>query len=198
MMNPELIARLVKLVEKTGDRIVLPDLESGKAVVVMDLDAYERLHDAAMLSAAPTVESAPSSAGDIPTPIQQTSAFAAALELTAAPVPTFRLSEEPTAPLDEVPGHRHAPAPAPSPAVPSPAGAPRSIPAQSTANIRALEDLTREELLDRVNRDIDDWKTAHDVRHPAKPRPAAYDLESSGSFGDQLEEEERFFLEPIE
>ena len=42
-MNPEFITRVVGLVQKTNDRVVLADPSSGKAVVVMDLDSYERL-----------------------------------------------------------------------------------------------------------------------------------------------------------
>jgi hypothetical protein len=42
-MHPELINRIVTLVKKHGDRLVLADEQTGDAVVVLPLDAYERL-----------------------------------------------------------------------------------------------------------------------------------------------------------
>jgi hypothetical protein len=43
-MQPEFIQRLIALMEKTGDRVVFADQATGKAIVLMDLEAYERLH----------------------------------------------------------------------------------------------------------------------------------------------------------
>jgi hypothetical protein len=42
-MHPELISRVITLVKKHGDRLVLADEQTGEAVVVLPLDAYERL-----------------------------------------------------------------------------------------------------------------------------------------------------------
>ncbi|MBU0624872.1 hypothetical protein KKF05_00855 [Patescibacteria group bacterium] len=42
-MNAGLINRLINLVRKTGHRVVFGDPETGQAVVVMDLAEYERL-----------------------------------------------------------------------------------------------------------------------------------------------------------
>ena len=42
-MDTQLVFRLIELVRKTGDRLILADPSSDNAVVVMDLAAYERL-----------------------------------------------------------------------------------------------------------------------------------------------------------
>ncbi len=45
-MNERFINRLINLVRKTGHRVVFGDPESGQAVVIMDLSEYEQLIDA--------------------------------------------------------------------------------------------------------------------------------------------------------
>ena len=42
-MNPEIISRVISLIGKNNERVVLVDPDSGRAVVVMDLGAYESL-----------------------------------------------------------------------------------------------------------------------------------------------------------
>ncbi len=67
-------------------------------------------------------------------------------------------------------------------------------------------DLTQEELLDKINRDIGDWKTAQErkrteVLQSAAERPDSRPIERSPKQVEteqSLEEEERFYLEPIE
>ena len=44
-MNPEIINRVINLIDKNNERVVLVDPETGQAVVVMDFDAYERMTD---------------------------------------------------------------------------------------------------------------------------------------------------------
>lgn len=42
-MQSDFITRVIGLMQKTGDRVILADAQSGKAVVMLDLDAYEKL-----------------------------------------------------------------------------------------------------------------------------------------------------------
>ena len=49
-MNPEFITRVVSLVQKTNDRVVLADPQTGKAVVLLDLDSYEKMCDSAAVA----------------------------------------------------------------------------------------------------------------------------------------------------
>lgn len=179
-MNPELITRLVKLIEKTGDRVILPDPTSGKAVVVLDLDAYERL------CTAPAVAE-PATATDAAAPPVDPSPSAPSSREVETGVPAF-------APRMRV--ETAVPEPPQRPAVEKKEVDPPNIP-ENKAKTKGLEDLTQEELLDKINRDIDAWKTAQDTKRAEELRSAAQDL---GPFAatSQLEEEERFFLEPIE
>ena len=60
-----------------------------------------------------------------------------------------------------------------------------------------MADLTQEELIDKINRDIGAWKTAQERRRTDE-------LKSAAQFAPRfetvsaLEDEERFYLEPIE
>ncbi len=158
-MNPELINRLVHLVERTGDRVVLADPTTGKAVVVMDLNSYERLC--------------------VPMPAQ------VALEIPSAPTehqkPIFKAEQSQI-----------------SQSKPT-----KSViaPAASASN---LADLTHEELMDKINRDIGDWKEAQESRTRAEERPRQPQKQPAVKAAPraeptaQLEDEERFYLEPIE
>lgn len=232
-MNPELITRLVKLIEKTGDRVILPDVESGKAVVVMGLDAYEQLTGAASADPTSVAVSEPSAAssGDpdttpssdepsvvpkavvaptVPNPSVAPAESPSEPPRPAAPLYTQGVQQRPTPmPPSSLPvaeetapdapvGHRHPPAPEPNSGVSVPEKVEGSDSTENTAENRSLRDLTQEQLLDRINRDIDDWKTAQDARRTDELRSAVHGLDTSESSQDQLEEEERFFLEPIE
>jgi len=169
-MNPELITRLVSLVEKTGDRVVLADPATGKAVVVMDLASYERL-----------------STGAVAQPIQ---------------------AQPQTAPIREE-----------KPVPPAPAREPEIevVETRKTAQIREITsteekqvrtkperrsavempDLTQEELLDKINREIAAWKTAQEKKRSDELKAAARDIAPLPQAA-VFEEEERFYLEPIE
>ena len=41
------LERLIKLAQKTGDRLIVHDEFSGRAVVILDVDTYEKLFDRA-------------------------------------------------------------------------------------------------------------------------------------------------------
>lgn len=163
-MNLEFISRVVGLVQKTGDRVVLADPQSGKAVVVLDLESYERLCAVTNPASAPV-----QSAVDAPVP--------AAPE---APKMTPAFSQKTAQPSKKI---EQATQPKMTAAQPSERG--------------ILADLTQAELLDKINRDIGVWKTAQERRHADELTSAARSLPRFET-QSALEEEERFYLEPIE
>ncbi len=142
-MNSELIQRLINLVRKNGDRVVLADPEGGKAIVIIDLDAYEKL--------AAGAAKIPSAAAVIAK--EQAQQFASAYA-------------EKTAEVSENPFKKRK----------AQFRVDEPIPAT------VASDLTDGALGDKLNRDIGTWKTA-------KKGPKA---------SNALEDEERFYLEPIE
>jgi len=156
-MNSELIIRVVNLVQKNGDRVVLADAQSGKAVVVMDLEAYERLSgnvvNVPVHVALPTetIESAPR----IPPSILST--FSQQKEAKKKP----------------------------------------AVKSEITSAFAGLGDLTQEQLLDKINRDIGNWKTEQGRRHTDALKSAVQQPSSLES-GSVVEDEEKFYLEPIE
>jgi hypothetical protein len=138
-MNPEFISRIVGLVQKTGDRVILADQQTGKAVVVLDLESYERLC--------------------APSPAQVA---------TPAPRPEIKVQEtEKVAEISQNSDAKRKAVFAPS----------------ASKETGAMADLTQEELMAKINRDIGAWKTAQDRKRPSR---------------NAFEEEERFYLEPIE
>jgi hypothetical protein len=158
-MNPELIARVVSLIQKNGDKVVLADPTTGKAVVVMDLEAYEKLC-VGPVAQAPAAE--PEKA--VETTVKFESSF------------TEKKAEF-SQKTDKKKGVKVTP--------------------ETMGATHILADLTQEELIDKINRDIGAWKTAQDRRRTDELKSAAHrapQLETVGA----LEDEERFYLEPIE
>ncbi len=197
-MNSELVLRLIALVQRNGDRVVLADQNTGEGVVVMDLASYEAL-SAAKNALEDSARSAAGSAGSTSTADQ--------------PLPLA------------MPEHK---APVLPPVTPAQANhvAPRGRPAQpkpqiiSEAPVQILEttpvaqsgrkptstfssgpataglgDLTQQELLDKINRDIGEWKNAKETRLNQESQTVAQQPQAPAG---ALEEEERFYLEPIE
>jgi len=161
-MNPELITRLISLVERTGDRVVLADPQTGKAVVVLDLSSYERL----------CVGVKPAETQDQP---------AVAGEATAASR-IEGLFVEKIAEIKEKPAMKAKPA--------DKLTAP-------TANA-GLTDLTQGELLDKINREIAAWKNGQESKRTEELQAAAKTAAPFSGAAGVFEEEERFYLEPIE
>ncbi len=160
-MNPELISRVVELIGRHGDRVVLADPQSGKAVMVMDLKAYEALVSgqkadppAAAQTAMPVALPIETPAPAKPAKIAQKTAVRSVVSVTAA-------KPEPIA-TDE-----------------------------------PLADLTQEELLDKINREIGAWKTAQESKRTQELQSAAQNV-TQFQVTKAFEEEERFYLEPIE
>lgn len=44
-MNPEILAKILKIAQKTGEKVIFVDSTSGAPFVLMDLTAYESLLD---------------------------------------------------------------------------------------------------------------------------------------------------------
>ena len=192
------------MVKSGSDRVILADSATGKAVVIIGLDEYERLSGTGTTTA--VMQTAPHAAEPAAAPVepilQARPAFAYAP--AAAPVP---------APVPHMVEPRvEAPAKAPEIVPKTPVGGINKYAVQSdnpfkkkamqlgvvTAPVSSAErDLTQAELLDKINRDIGDWKTAQErkraqeltsvARSAPRPEPES-----------PVEEEERFYLEPIE
>jgi len=161
-MNPELIARLISLVERTGDRVVLADPQTGKAVVVLDLSSYEKLCvgvKPAELSSKPALPEEPAAAPKIDeAKVQKVAEIKEKKALVGKPV-------------DKA-----------------------SAPAANTG----LTDLTQDELLDKINREIAAWKTSQESKRTEELKAAAKTAVPFSGVASVFEEEERFYLEPIE
>lgn len=156
-MQPEFISRVVGLVQKNGDRVILADPQTGKAVVVLDLESYERLCDAS-----PAVGETPATL-----PFQTPKMSLPNATKIAEQSKKIDAQRKPIFTVPEASGRG------------------------------TLADLTQEELLDKINRDIGVWKTAQERKRSDELVSAAQTLPRFEA-PSALEEEERFYLEPIE
>jgi hypothetical protein len=68
---------------------------------------------------------------------------------------------------------------------------------KSAAEIGAVRDLTQEELLDKINRDIGAWKLAQEKKRTDELQ-SVVSMDMPMISRGIMEEEERFYLEPIE
>lgn len=209
-MNNELVLRLITLVSKNGDRIVLADPSTGKGVVVMDLDSYERLNAAldevqSPQLLAPAVPEAPAPALPPQPPVsQQASRFATYAEEVRK---TYAEEVRPAAPAPVQPASQSARVEIrPTARYEEPEAPPRRGPGRPRRQTSSFEngpatqelaDLTQEDLLDKINRDIGAWKNAKD-RHPAEDARNVAQKNPYMGGADALEDEEKFYLEPIE
>ena len=71
------------------------------------------------------------------------------------------------------------------------------VTAETMGVTHIMADLTQEELIDKINRDIGAWKTAQDRRRTDELKSVAKEVPQFEAVS-ALEEEERFYLEPIE
>ena len=179
-MQSEFLQKLIGLVAKTGNTMIVPDPTTGKSYVVMDMESYERL----LVGTTPT-QQAPQPFLPQQIPLGYQVPFHAPQMVMQTPAPT------PFVPHQEshfIAQHSKKEIPAPTP--------------RKAASV----DLTQEELLDKINRDIGDWKIAQErqrteVLQSAAERPdhrPAKPLLVQSLPEQTLEEEERFYLEPIE
>ena len=196
-MNPELITRVVNLIQKNGDKVVLADPTTGKAVVVMDLEAYEKLcavQTVPVQTAVAPAVSVSSSAPVVPGPVAEqppsgtvppVTPVAPALSAVARPAeltPRMPVIEvQKMTQFSEIPPRKK----------------PVKVTPETMGVTHIMADLTQEELIDKINRDIGAWKIAQDRRRTDELKSAA---KAAPQFepASALEEEERFYLEPIE
>ena len=199
-MTPEIISRIVGLVRSQGDRVVLADSVTGKAVVILDLEQYELLCSRSSANA-PVSPTAPAQQVQAPQ-----------VEVQQAP-PIIRPYIAPEAPAMAAIGPRvEAPQKAPDlhsknepqepPKIANISDNPFKKRAQQLGvNISpepaVARDLTQAELLDKINRDIGDWKTAQERKRTDELSSVARRAPRIDT-ASLVEEEERFYLEPIE
>jgi len=185
-MDTQLVFRLIELVRKTGDRLILADPSSDSAVVVMDLAAYERLlNQASEQPANSRSETVSATEQPIPTPPRKDIVRSVA-EVESIPV-------EP-------------------PPVARPIG--QFQPQSQEFNQAGLERLTVSGTRANINREIGLQSTVKSViesmvkssprdeariqNQSAVQQPASLPTEPSVGQPDEPAEEERFYLEPIE
>jgi|GEM_PF-2039811 hypothetical protein len=203
-MNNELVLRLIALVQKNGDKVVLADPTTGKGVVVMDLDSYERLNaafDEVQAVSAPAAPAPSLSESLAYEQVARTTRFAEenrsafaeeTMFVSAGPAP-HRPQES-----QNLTNNREIQAISSPPLRRGP-GRPR----RQTSDFEAgsatadLADLTQDDLLDKINRDIGDWKTAKE-RHRIAELKSVARKNNRVTEPEALEEEEKFYLEPIE
>lgn len=198
-MDSNLISRLVRLIGKNNDRIILPDLATGRTVVLMDLEAYEELLGNTEQGNEGTNPTPGADKTSVPTHQEKRHSHASLDSVIVEPVapPTASVVE----PVDS----------ASQPVVQEPPAMPVSETPKKPAfkakkqknrkpnapeDTGRLSDLTQDELLAKINRDIGDWKTAQELRRSEELRSAArFEPET---VLEETFEEERFYLEPIE
>jgi hypothetical protein len=213
-MNNELVLRLIALVQKSGDRLVLADSSTGEGVVVMDLADYERLLHVTDETERSTALQGGRHRGD---------ANMAKIEHARGVIPdddnlfesvTVNEPEQPTAMAEELAAASievSAPQAFPKPVGPQgrkkapvklssavgPNGRRQTSSFESGPATAALSDLTQAELMDKINRDIGEWKAAHTQRQTTEQRFGS-DGAAAALQPGSLDEEEKFYLEPIE
>lgn len=217
-MNPEFIARMVELVKKHGDRVVLADTATEKAVVILGLEEYEALRAGAPVKVGTAAAVA---LAERPVPIQWVEPQVEAppappLTHRPAPEPAPTLAPEPVLKTSTETIRKSPPELDPPAALSKSHNGPLPVPKNFAKNSdnpfrkRAeqlgvnppldsmdLADLTQTELLDKINREIDDWKTAQERQRTDELQSAARRPTPSVA-APAVEEEERFYLEPIE
>ena len=219
-MNPELVLRLIELVRRHGDRLVLADPETGRGVVVMDLAAYERMansvpaeyepishqivsHGQSVLTAGsnPNVEAVPKAqvteeplfeSEEIQSleVVQQEDELAQSdfVKESANPKPVDEvIRPEPVRPTEVPEGVRP---------LPTEKG-PRRTSSFDKPAMADLSSLTPDKLTAKMHGDVGDWKKAKSRQNDedSHRQKAATRREAQVA---EFEEEEHFFLEPIE
>jgi len=184
-MNLEMVEKIIALVAQHGDKFVVADKESGRAVVVMDLAMYEALLEGREVSPVGTATPEPVRQPE-EIPVQTPKRPATPRERPVEPSPTPRQPAAPIQPFaerrkmaekSEIFGHQEG----------------------------ALVSLTEAELMDKISRVIGKWKNAQESRRIDELQSVGRNSQPSPSTppSTQVDEavrddEDRFFLEPIE
>jgi hypothetical protein len=205
-MTPELIARIVGLVRRQGERVVLADSVTGKAVVIMDLEQYEALTSVSEEGGGlPVQQQVPQIEVGDPEP-KAPNLAPPDLGIPAFRAPISPPQIEPHVEAPPAPPITHKSAPEKSQKISQQSDNPfrkraEQLGVQPPLDPMDLTDLTQTELLDKINRDIGDWKTAQERKRSDELQSVA---KRPKSFADDrgpapvVAEEERFYLEPIE
>ena len=205
-MNPDIVSRIIRLIDQTGDKIIMMDPATERTVVIMDLAAYEKMAAGQDLGSVGSDQ--PEARSDdgvrVSESVSVASSSIAVSEATVSREETLGQSEErratetdESAEAGQLVGVSEAAEiesfirPQKKPSIYVNSGQ-RDPLAES-----AFSDLTQTELLDKINRDIAAWKTAQDRKRTDELRAAASQGQALSS-ADALEEEERFYLEPID
>lgn len=191
-MNPELLQRIIALVKQHGERMVLMDQETGEGVVILDLASYEQLLAA-------------SESGDMQQSVMHPRAglepvareLPMQMHQQAQPQPQSRQSlpqqqsmmggsrfqQRPSYAAQHDSGRtRHIPSSLLTEAeVFAQVGEPLTKVVRKKPVTMRPTDLTPPSRVGKINRDIGEWKSAT-TTVPQEP----------------IEDEERFYLEPIE
>ncbi|KPJ85257.1 hypothetical protein AMJ57_03840 [Parcubacteria bacterium SG8_24] len=174
-MDPRLLAKLISLTEAENGQVVLVDSHSGKAIVVLGLETYQRIRQEGLKDKPADQTTVMTAEGG---PVAQAPDTEASLDV-------LRQEKESVvrkfSALDDF--------------VQGSSGDPERPEIPVTAP--AVSDLTQEELLDKINRDIGRWKLAQEAKR-AEELQAAARPRKADSWQGTAEEEERFYLEPLE
>jgi hypothetical protein len=205
-MNPEIVSRIIKLIDQTGDKVVMMDPSSERAIVIMDLADYERMNagqnsgsvgsrQSVFSEKNPAAGNAP--AADAMPPVLNDQPSDAVVETPIepkGPVAPVADRQELIAAIEDSSEMVEIELPTETQKKPSIYVNPGQ---KDPLAESAFSDLTQTELLDKINRDIAAWKTAQDRKRTDELRAAASQGQAPASV-DALEEEERFYLEPID
>ena len=183
MINPDFLKRVITLAMKNGDRVVVTDPETDKAVVVLDLESYEKLSNGVQVSSQFSVRH------NTTQPIEEKKSIIVepSDSQPSAPTSTSQLLSTPVArSLDEVRQENGFT----TSSVKKKSSSKESLPST------VLADLTQDQLLDKINREIGAWKNAQDRKHIEELQSAVQ--RPSAKTSAVMEQEDKFYLEPIE
>lgn len=191
-MNPELLQRIIALVKQHGERMVLMDQETGEGVVILDLASYEQLLAASengepqQIAMSPRVGFEP--VAQHMQGVQQTQHVRQVQSQQPQPQQQSmmggqRFQQRPIYSSQHDSGRtRHIPSSLLTEAeVFAQVGEPLTKVVRKKPVTMRPADLTPQSRVGKINRDIGEWKSAT-TTVPQEP----------------IEDEERFYLEPIE
>jgi hypothetical protein len=191
-MNPELLQRIIALVKQHGERMVLMDQETGEGVVILDLASYEQLLAASENGDVQQPMMAPRG-GFEPAPREMQTQAHQQVQMQPQPRQSLpqqqsmmagqRFQQRPSYGSQHDSGRtRHIPSSLLTEAeVFAQVGEPLTKVVRKKPVTMRPADLTPQSRVGKINRDIGEWKSAT-TTVPQEP----------------IEDEERFYLEPIE
>ncbi|MFH2063430.1 MAG: hypothetical protein ABIJ46_04775 [bacterium] len=186
-MDTQLIVRLIELVKKTGDRLVLADPAGESAVVVMDLSEYEGLlaqagGRSARQSMPEVVAGSPVDGGSAPRIAVQ--------EANSTLQPSLADGRRIDSPSASRPAHQEA----------NETGAERLTAVETGANIkREIGNRETEGMaVGRPDQAVEGLGGSRPENKPPVQSPVSQPQDQPAQWPDGPEDEARFYLEPIE